>query len=147
MTRPGRALAVLALALLLVLSATGAGARVEGDSEYSKTQTYSGALRYLRVDLGFEVVEKDPEAAYLVFRYQAPGQAKSDSLGTVEIVENGDHVRLFVRIPRMPEYHERVLRDGLLRKLRDEYGPPVPRKPEAPKEPPGDAGPGDGATD
>jgi hypothetical protein len=146
MPRPGRVLVIVALALALICSAAVVGARVEADTEYTKAQTYSGALRYLRVDLGFEVVEKDPEAAYLVFRYLPPGQSKSDALGTVEIVESGDHVRLFVRIPRMPEYHEVVLRDGLLRKLRDEYGPPVPHKPEPPpkdppsKEPPPDAG-------
>jgi hypothetical protein len=147
MTRPDRALIVVALALVLVLSAGGVGARVEADSEYTKAQTYSGALRYLRVDLGFEVVEKDSDAAYLVFRYEAPGQQKSESLGTVEIVDSGEHVRVFVRIPRMPEYHERVLRDGLLRKLKDEYGPPLPRKPDPPPKAPGDAGPGDAGTD
>jgi hypothetical protein len=147
MTRPDRALIVVALALVLVLSAGGVGARVEADSEYTKAQTYSGALRYLRVDLGFEVVEKDSDAAYLVFRYEAPGQQKSESLGTVEIVDSGEHVRVFVRIPRMPEYHERVLRDGLLRTLKDEYGPPLPRKPDPPPKAPGDAGPGDAGTD
>jgi hypothetical protein len=138
MLRSRRALVSLAFVCAAALSAVGAGARVEGDSEYSKAQTYSGALRYLRVDLGYEVIEKDPDSAYLVFRYEPPGQPKSESTGTVEVVDSGDHVRVFVRIPRMPEYHERVLRDGLLRKLRDEYGPPAPRKAE-PK-PAADAG-------
>ena len=119
-------------------SAAGAGARVEANSGYSKAQTYSGALRYLRVDLGYEVVEKDPDSAYLLFRYEAPGPQKSESFGTVEVVETGEQVRVFVRIPRMPEYHERVLRDVRVRKLRDEYGPPSPRNPE-PKRP-ADAG-------
>ncbi len=139
MTRLGRPLMLGALVLGAVLSAAGAGARVEASSEYSKAQTYSGALRYLRVDLGYEVVEKDPDSAYLVFRYQAPGPQKTESLGTLEVIETGENVRLFVRLPRMPEYHERLLRDGLLRKLRDEYGPPSPRKPPEPKQP-SDAG-------
>jgi hypothetical protein len=138
MVRARRALLLAAFVGAPLLLAAAAGARVEGDSEYSKAQTYSGALRYLRVDLGYEVVEKDPDSAYLVFRYEPPGQPKGESLGTVEVIEAGDHVRVFVRIPRMPEYHERVLRDGLLRKLRDEYGPPAPRKPEPKK--PADAG-------
>src|SRR6187399_1869125 len=129
MTR-SRVLLVVALLTCGVLLASAAGARVEGNSEYSKAQTYSGALRYLRVDLGYEVVEKDPDSAYLVFRYAAPGQPKSESFGTVEVVEADAHVRVFVRIPSMPEYHERVLRDGLIRKLREEYGVPTPRKPE-----------------
>ena len=138
MLRSRRALVLAAFLCAGGLVAAGAGARVEGDSDYSKAQTFSGALRYLRVDLGYEVVEKDPDSAYLVFKYITPGQPKSDATGTVEVVEAGEHVRVFVRIPRMPEYHERVLRDGLLRKLRDEYGAPAPRTP-APKAP-ADAG-------
>jgi hypothetical protein len=45
----------------------------------------------------------------------------------------------------MPEYHERVLRDGLLKKLREEYGVPPPREQKKPEPPdagtPPDAGP------
>lgn len=130
-----RLLVVVALLTGVVLLATAAFARVEGNSDYSKAQTYSGALRYLRVDLGYEVVEKDPESAYLVFRYEPPGQPKSEAFGTVEVVETGEKCRVFVRIPRMPEYYERVLRDGLLHKLREEYGPPAPRKPDKPDKP------------
>jgi len=96
------------------------------------------------VDMGYEIVERDPDAAYLIFRYQLPGQSKTaaPATGTVEIVDADGHVKLFVQIPAMPEYHERVLRDGLVRKLHDEYGIP-PRKPApAPpeKKPEGDAG-------
>ena len=128
---------ILFAALLLCASAT---ARVGGESEYSKAQTYSGALRYLRVDMGFEVVERDPDAAYLIFRYELPGQKKATATGTVEVVEADGHVKLFVQIPTMPEYHERVLRDGLLRKLHDEYGTPPHKPPPAEKKPLADAG-------
>lgn len=133
---------LLSAALLFAHSAT---ARVGGDSEYSKAQTYSGALRYLRVDLGYEVVERDPEAAYLIFRYLPPGQSKgsANTTGTVEIVDTDGHVKLFVQIPTMPEYHERVLRDGLVKKLHDEYGAPPHKPPPAPppqKKPEADAG-------
>jgi hypothetical protein len=129
---------LFALGLSGLLVVTSARARVEGDSAYTKMQTFSAALRYLRVDLGYEVVEKDPDAAYLIFRYAANGQAKDTLTGTVEVVETESRVKVFVQIPRMPEYHERVLRDGLLRKLREEYGVPPPR---AEKKPGPDAGP------
>src|SRR3954471_16370817 len=132
---------VPAVALLITHRAT---ARVGGESEYTKQQTYSGALRYLRVDLGYEVTERDPDAAYLIFRYQLPGQSKATATGTVEIVDADGHVKLFVQIPTMPEYHERVLRDGLVRKLHDEYGePPEPphKVPPSEKKPEADAGP------
>jgi hypothetical protein len=124
----------------LLLLAGRATARVGGETEYSKAQTYSGALRYLRVDLGYEVVERDPDAAYMIFRYELPGQKKATATGTVEVVEADGHVRLFVQIPTMPEYHERVLRDGLVRKLRDEYGEPVHKPPPPDKKPEADAG-------
>jgi hypothetical protein len=129
------------LAALLLFSHR-ATARVGGECGYSKAQTYSGALRYLRVDLGYEVTERDPDAAYLIFRYQLPGQNKGTAVGTVEIVDADGHVKLFVQIPTMPEYHERVLRDGLVRKLRDEYGTPPQKPSPAPpqKKPEVDAG-------
>ena len=139
--RSSLALAGIWLAALL-LSSQRAIARVGGDSEYSKAQTYSGALRYLRVDLGYEVTERDPDAAYLIFRYQLPGQNKATATGTVEVVDADGHVKLFVQIPSMPEYHERVLRDGLVRKLHDEYGIPPHKAPPPPpdKKPEADAG-------
>jgi hypothetical protein len=118
--------AVLTSAVALL--APSAAARVDASSGYSKAQTYSGALRYLRVDLGYEVLEKDPDAAYLIFKYAPQGQSKNSSTGTLEVVEVEGRVRLFVSLPRMPEYHERMFRDGLLRKLRDEYGAPVAAK-------------------
>jgi len=140
-TRRALVTAGVLCAWLLLLSA-GATARVSGESEYTKAQTYSAALRYLRVDLGYEVTERDPDAAYLIFRYQLPGQNKATATGTVEIVDATGHVRLFVQIPSMPEYHERVLRDGLVRKLHDEYGipPHAAPPPPPPKKPEGDAG-------
>jgi hypothetical protein len=138
------------LAVLAALApASVADARVDGGSSYSKAQTYSGALRYVRVDLGYEIVEKDPDAAYLIFKYSAPGAAKGSSVtGTLEVIEATGGVRLFVNLPRMPEYYERVFRDGLLKKLRDEYGapPPVSKKPadkgeKAPSDKPADGSP------
>jgi hypothetical protein len=124
-----RSVLALAAGLFAAALAPSAGARVDGSSSYTKAQTYSGALRYVRVDLGYELVEKDPDAAYLIFKYTPPGQSKNNAVtGTLEVVEAGGNVRLFVSLPRMPEYHERVFRDGLLKKLRDEYGAPPPKK-------------------
>ena len=115
------------MTLMVTALSAPAAARVDAGSPYTKAQTYSGALRYVRVGLGYEVVEKDPEAAYLIFRYTPPGANKDGAVtGTLEVVEASGGVRVFVNLPRMPEYHERLLRDGLLKKLRDEYGTPRP---------------------
>lgn len=130
----------------MTFPAPAADARVDGNSAYTKTQTYSAALRYVRVDLGYEVVEKDPEAGYLIFKYAATGASKTAVVtGTLEVIEASGGVRLFVNLPRVPEYYERLFRDGLLKKLRDEYGAapgntkrapqsPAPDKPAAPAE-------------
>jgi hypothetical protein len=133
MRRSRLAIVLVAFGLAALLVVTSARARVEADSAYTKTQTYSGALRYLRVDLGYEVVEKDPDAAYLIFRYAPDSRAKDAPTGTVEVIETETRVKVFVQIPRMPEYHERVLRDGLLKKLREEYGTPPPRVEKKPE--------------
>lgn len=135
--------AACAVPLLAIAAfAVPAEARVDGSSAYSKVQTYSGALRYVRVDLGYEVVEKDPEAAYLIFKYMPPGGSKGSAVtGTLEVVEAGGGVRVFVSLPRMPEYHERIFRDGLLKKLKDEYGAPPAAAKKPPEKPPVDKQP------
>jgi hypothetical protein len=140
--RPGaaRLLSFLLGPAIALFVASGAEARSEAEARSSKAQSFSAALRNLRVDLDYEVLEKDAEAAYLIFKYDVPGQRQS-STGTMEIVAGEDRVRIYVKLPKMPEYHERVLRDGLMRKLREEYGEPPPPKRAPSKEPPSDAGP------
>jgi hypothetical protein len=122
------------LAGLLTLWALSAQARSESVLHYTKAQTFSSALRYLRVDLGYSVTEKDPEAAYLMFEFPRSDQKKL-GLGTIEIVETDESVRLVVRIPELPEYQERMMADGLLSKLKNEHGEPPPRKPQQPEGP------------
>jgi hypothetical protein len=137
--------ACFALAALLPLAALfstrGAAARVEADSDYSKAQTFNAAFRYVRVDLGYEVVEKDPDVGYLLFRYEPPGRKNAPTNGSIEVIESKERVKVVVQLPQMPTYHETTLRDGLMKKLRTEYGePPKKKKPDAkPAEPDGGA--------
>ena len=114
-----RATWFIGLSALWLSVAGPADARVEDDSAYSKAQTFSGALRYLRVDLGYEVVEKDPEAAYLLFKYRPMG-SREETSGSIEIVQAEGKVKVFVQLPKMPEYHERMLSTGLMKKLKTE---------------------------
>jgi len=92
------------------------------------------------VDLGFEVTEKDSEAAYLLFKYRMPGDPKREVPGAIELVKIDKRVRIFVKIPQMPQLHEQLLRDGLLRKLAQEYGEVARPGPEKPKVSAPDAG-------
>jgi hypothetical protein len=135
--------------LAAVLSSSGAAARVEADSDYSKAQTYNAALRYVRVDLGYEVVEKDPDVGYVLFRYEPPGRKNNPTSGSIEVVETQERVKIVIQLPQMPTYHETTLRDGLLKKLRAEYGEaPKKKKPgDKPKKPDADGGAEGGSDD
>jgi uncharacterized membrane protein len=106
---------------------------------YTQVQVYSAALRYLRIDLGYEITEQDAEAAYLLFRYKAEGLAEA-RFGAFEIVETAAGVRLWVKLPQMPSYHEQVLKDGLVKKLKQDYGaPPAKMTPPSTGSSPGKA--------
>lgn len=129
---------------VLALGVTGSGsasARVTAESQYTKAQNYSAALRFLRVDKGFEVVERDEDAAYLIFRYPTPERKEQNVTGTIEVVELDQRVTLIVKLPQMPQYHERLLSDQLLKKLRDEYGPPPAPKQKPEEKPPAEKKP------
>jgi hypothetical protein len=128
-------LVVLTLGLGLWFAFQGqASATARIDVNYSRQQVYSAALRYLRIDLNCEITERDETAAYLLFRYQPVGQSAA-SFGAIEIIERGSGVTLAVKIPRLPAYHETVVRDGLVRKLAEDYGVNKPKRP-APEPPP-----------
>jgi hypothetical protein len=126
-----RSLPLAACLLGTLVGAPAARAKVTSESPYSKAQTYNGAFRFIRVDQGLEVFEQDRETGYLLFRYKSDNET---STGSVEVVEVDGAVKLIIQLPRLPEYHEQVLTDGLLRKLREEYGEPPRREPKKPKD-------------
>jgi hypothetical protein len=115
-----------------------ASARSEAEVGYTREQTFSAALRYLRVDLAYEVTEKDPDAAYLLFSFSAPELQRKTGHGSIEMVQRDKGVRLVVSLPELPSYREDLLKRGLLEKLRTEYGEPPAPPPESrePKKPP-----------
>ena len=125
-----------------------AWARSEAEVRYTREQTFSAALRYLRVDLAYEVTEKDPEAAYLLFSFSDPELQRKSGHGSIEMVQRDKSVRLVVSLPELPSYREDLLKRGLLEKLRTEYGEPPAPPPESrePKKPPAkpDSPPPDG---
>jgi hypothetical protein len=125
-----------------------AWARSEAEVGYTREQTFSAALRYLRVDLAYEVTEKDPDAAYLLFNFSDPELQRKTGHGSIELVQRDKSVRLVVSLPELPSYREDLLKRGLLEKLRTEYGEPPAPPPESrePKKPPAkpDSPPPDG---
>lgn len=142
--------AAFALGLAAVVGsafvATEADAKVSFESGYTLEQTYNGALRYVRVDLGLKVTEKDAQAAYVMFDYKHPESGDKITPGSVEIIPSGSTVKVVVQLPQMPKYHEQTLADGLQKKLRSEYGDPPKKAPPPAPAPTGssDAGPDGG---
>ena len=104
-----------------------ASAKASFDSPYTLTQTYNAALRLVRVDLGLTVTERDPSAAYILFDYKSTESGRRATPGSIEMLESGRVVKVVVQLGQMPRYHEQVMSDALAKKLRDEYGEPMPR--------------------
>jgi hypothetical protein len=131
------ALALCGVVLSSLVVSPPAGARAEIDIGYSREQTFSAALRYLRVDLAYEVTEKDADAAYLLFSFSDPELEKKTGHGSIEVVQRERTVRVLVSLPELPSYREEVLKRGLLEKLHTEYGePPAPSGGDESKKPP-----------
>lgn len=115
-------------------------AKTARDSPYAYEQTWNTAVRLVRVDLGYKIVEKDEKSGYVLFEYEDKGVKGS---GSLELFKGEKAVRVICQLPKFPSYHEVVILDRLEKKLREEYGPP-PEKPRPPPDGGSDAG-ADGA--
>jgi hypothetical protein len=137
---------VVGMGLVAMLMAPGsAGAVVRAQSEYPYDQVWNAVVRLVRVDLGFEVTERDAEGGFILFKYRGDtGTAAFNA--SIEIVRPAPDgkVGVVVQIPEMPRYTELWMVDRLNRKLRDEYGaPPVRVRRPPPATPPARDGDGD----
>lgn len=120
---------------LVTVTPRHVAAKVSYVCPYTSAQAYSASLRLLRVDHGFDITERDPDAAYILFEYKSNEGGSRVSSGAIEIIEKGQELVVQVSLPKMPQYHERVLIDNLRKKLESEYGePPVRKQPR--KDPP-----------
>ncbi|WP_437318644.1 hypothetical protein [Sorangium sp. So ce385] len=143
---PSIAVLLVALAVPLAggLGARHASASVAYASPYTFEQTFGTALRLVRVDLGFKLIEKDVASGYLLFEYRSPESGGRATQGAIEVVNGGAGVHVAVQLPAMPQYHEQVLLDALVKKLAAEHGDPPKKAPPPPADagapPPTDAG-------
>jgi hypothetical protein len=132
-------LIALVLPVGLLASTSDVRANAGYSSPYTFEQTYSTAMRMLRVDLGFKITEKDAENGYLMFEYTSPESGKRVCAGAIELVKTKGRIQVTVQIPAMPQYHEQMIADALSKKLSSDYGDP-PKKTPAPAPPAPDAG-------
>ena len=114
----------IAIFLICLVPLTGA-AKSTRETTYRYDQLWNTAVRFLRVDNGFPIIEKDRKSGYLMFDYTDNGTKQIGSVELVETVKDGQRaIAVGIRIQNMPSYIEVLLLDKLERKLRDEYGDP-----------------------
>ena len=117
--------AAIACALAVFLGPRTADAKSQRDSAYLYRQVWPAAVRLLRVDAGYKIIEKDVESGYVLFEAKDDGKKFRGALEIAKLEnEGGKRVRVIIRIEDRPSYMELSLLDKLERKLRDEYGPP-----------------------
>lgn len=127
---------LVVVAIAIGLPRAGA-ARTDRELTYRENEIWNGAIRFLRVDSGFRILEKDRESGYVLFEYKDEGAPCTASFEMVRTTRDGrSFVRARIQIPQMPRYVEAVLMDRLVRKLRDEFGEPPPAGIVAPAEKP-----------
>ncbi len=134
--------AVVSCLVALTVAATAAvttiaDAKASVDSPYGFDRTWNSAVRLVRVDMGFKLTEKDEANGYILFDYRSSEGGSKPTHGSIEIVRPRDAseaVHVMVQLPEMPHYHEQVLVDALVKKLRAEYGePPSKPRPSSPR--------------
>lgn len=109
---------------------------------YPFEQVWPTAIRYLRVDRGYGIQDKDADAGYILFDFELAGgtqDAPRTGQGSLELIRSKDasgrpSVQLQVSTNAGPVHMAFTILDGLATKVRDERGQPAqpPRKP-APK--------------
>ena len=131
-------------ALLLLGAAPVASAKSVKTLEYPFAAVWSTAIRFLRVDRGYPVSDKDKANGYILFTFPGTGSVKQCP-ASIELISTKDdlgrkQLRLQLNIAHQPRYVEVQLLDALARKLRAERGPPQepperkkPKKPAPPK--------------
>ena len=126
------------LVLALLLSVTSASARSEKTLAYTRDAAWPAAVRFIRVDEGLKIIEKDAEAGYVLFEVREEGKTFRGSLEVMTVVIDGRTlVRFVVEVSDRPSWTEIAMLARLERKLRSELGSPAP-PPSKPKPAPDD---------
>jgi hypothetical protein len=135
----------MACAVLLVVASRPALGRSAAVLPYPVAEVWSSAVRFIRVDRGYVVREKDAASGYILFELGEGGKTYKGSLELVRATDDQgrDATRAAFAVPDLPRHYEGMLLDKLGIKVREERGTPAPlpaRKPPPDRGPP-DAGP------
>ncbi len=122
------AAAGLALAAVVTAREREAAARTAVVVSYAPDDVWPAVVRFLRVDRGLPVREKDRDAGYVLFDYPDGGRTYR---GALELVATTDAegraaTQIVLSLGDLPRHHEIALCDRLVAKLREERGTPPP---------------------
>jgi hypothetical protein len=135
--------AILALGVFVAGVAFGRSTAV---LSYPVAEVWSAAVRFVRVDRGYTIREKDEESGYILFDMVEGGKTYKASLELIRAADDQgrEATRAVFSIPDLPRHYETVLVDKLAAKVREERGAPAPPPPprKAPAEPRPDGGHG-----
>lgn len=127
--RSARVALVGTMLALGLASAKTAQARATTEWSYRLDEVFSTAQRFIRVDRGCRITDKDPDSAFVIF--ECPIDEKKTAHGALELFksEQRNHENVRVQITLSDDSHGAELRflELLERKLRDERG--LPREP------------------
>jgi hypothetical protein len=123
--------------LALVLATSTAHARSEKTLAYAREPAWATAVRFIRVNAGLKVIEKDADAGYVIFEFKEEKKTFRGSLELIEVVRDGRKaVRFVITIEDRPSWVEIEMLTKLERKLRAELGAPAPTPSPKEKEAP-----------
>jgi hypothetical protein len=137
-TRRGPMTAATAVLSVLVLAPCVAQAKSASALPYPTGDVWGAAVRYLRVDRGFAIREKDEKAGYVLFDFTDSGKTFHASLELVALTEDDGRpsTEVVITLPDLPRRYEMLLLGELGAKVRQERGPaPAPKAKPAPAEP------------
>jgi len=106
---------------------------------YPYEHVWPASIRYLRVDRGFKISDKDEASGYIMFEFTTDsGEAGG---GSIELVRTEDaagrpSTNLVAVTNGGPSYLSNSLLDGVAAKVREERGPPAAPPKKEPTEPP-----------
>lgn len=114
---------------------------------YPMADVWPSTIRYLRIDRGATLREKDADAGYVLFDLPEGSKTHKGALELVRTTDDDgrDATRVVVSLNDLPRHFETTLLDKLAAKIKEDHGAPVappPRRPAgepAPKKPTPDA--------
>src|SRR5579859_6812923 len=113
----------------LVALPLAAHAKSASEVPYGVQEAFSTGLRFVRIDRGCKITDKDPDAAFLSFECLDEDKVKR---GTLEIWKVQSGAKVQVTLGDDPRYMELRFLELLERKLRDERGTPPAHAPSPP---------------